>query len=137
MARSLRASGSSMSARLLDGDRVVLSATPPEELSVGDVVAFVGHDRQVVAHRLVRIEPGPRFLTRGDGSAELDAEWGPEALVGRISRDGHLGRWIARWPRLALPLGATLRVRRAWNLPSAVLAAAIALAIQLIRWRRR
>lgn len=126
-----------MAPRLLSGECVRLAAGGAEELQVGDVVAFIGPDRLVVAHRLIRIDPGPLFRTRGDRPGDLDEPWGPEVLVGLVSRDGALGRWIARWPRLALPLGAALRVSRARDLPSAALAAAIALAIQLVRWRRR
>jgi hypothetical protein len=136
----LRLVGSSMSARLLSGERVPLSRARVDELEVGDVVAFVATNGEVVAHRLTRFERGtdqPRFWTRGDGAAEPDEPFEAEALVGRVSRDGALGRAIVRWPRLALPLGAALRVRRAWDLPSALLAAVIALTIQLVRISRR
>lgn len=136
----VRAVGSSMGARLLSGERIALAPARIEELEVGDVVAFVDASGAVVAHRLVRIDrgpDGPRFVARGDGAAELDEPFGPEALVGRVSRDGALGRAIAGWPRLAVPLGAALRVRRAWDLPSAAIALAAALTIQLVRFSRR
>ncbi len=126
-----------MGTRVLSGEAVRLGHVAPDELEVCDVVAFVDAAGQVVAHRIVRIGPGARFWTRGDGSPELDAPWGAEQLVGRISRDGRLGRAIAAWPRLAVPLGAALRVRRAWDLPAAGLTLAIVLAIRLAwRWRR-
>jgi hypothetical protein len=126
-----------MGARLLSGETIRLGHAAPDELAVGDVVAFVGATGEVVAHRIVRIDPGPRFWTRGDGSPELDSPWGADQLVGRISRDGRLGRAIARWPRLAVPLGAALRVRRAWDFPSAALTLAIVVTMRVARcWRR-
>jgi hypothetical protein len=129
-----------MGARVLSGETVAVSTVRPEELEMGDVVAFLDHSGTVVAHRLIRVELGrgrALFRTRGDGASEPDEPWEVEALVGRVSRDGALGRAIARWPRLAIPLGTVLRVRRLWDLPAAVLAVAIALAIQLVRFSRR
>lgn len=126
-----------MGARVLSGEVVEVFPARAGDLRVGDVVAFVGDDGRVVAHRLIRVEPGLRFITRRDAPGAPDPMWGPNALVGVVSRDGRIGRWIAHWPRLAIPLGAALRVKRVWDLPSAVLAAATALTIQIVRWRRR
>lgn len=115
--------GSSMRPSLLPGAWVELTSITASEYGIGDVLALLGPDGQIVAHRLVRIEKldgQGRLWTRGDGSPHLDPMWTTYEVVGRVSRGGRLGRAIARYPRLAGVLGAVGLVHTSDDIPTAL-----------------
>ena len=112
-----------MQPSLLRGAWVELATIAASEYAIGDVLALLGPDGQIVAHRLVRIEKldgQARLWTRGDGSPAPDPVWTTYHVVGRVSRGGRLGRAIARYPGLAGILGAIGLVRTSDDIPVAL-----------------
>ena len=105
------------------GAWVELTEITASEYAIGDVLALLGPDGHIVAHRLVRIEQcdgQARLWTRGDGSPEPDPVWTTYQVVGRVTRGGRLGRAIARYPQLAGILGAVGLVRTSDDIPIAL-----------------
>lgn len=90
-ATQLVVDGHSMEPALSRGDLVVVEDVDPDELRVGDIIAFrprrFGDD--IRTHRIIEItrEDGAvvRIRTRGDGLAEADDPITPAHLVGRVS----------------------------------------------------
>lgn len=73
--KSLFCSGSSMRPLLSPGDVVLCSARPFSSLRKGDVVVVGPGDGQaLVIHRVVRILPDGRLVTRGDRCPKEDSE---------------------------------------------------------------
>lgn len=67
----------SMVPTLRPGTVAVVRPRPAEQIAVGDVVTFTARDpatgdTRVVTHRVVGVEPGPAFRTRGDANADPD-----------------------------------------------------------------
>jgi signal peptidase I len=61
------------------GDVVVIRPRPVAEIAVGDVITFLARDprtgsSRVVTHRVVGVDPGPAFHTRGDANEDPDPE---------------------------------------------------------------
>jgi signal peptidase I len=59
------------------GDVVVVRPRPVAAIAVGDVITFLARDPRtgsgrVVTHRVVGVEPGPAFRTRGDANEDPD-----------------------------------------------------------------
>lgn len=59
------------------GDVVVIRPRPVAGIAVGDVITFTARDprtssTRVVTHRVVGVEPGPVFHTRGDANEDPD-----------------------------------------------------------------
>jgi signal peptidase len=66
------------------GDVVVIRPRPVESVAVGDVITFLDREAQtdatrLVTHRVVAVEPGPVFRTRGDANPDPDP--GPVAAA--------------------------------------------------------
>jgi hypothetical protein len=113
-----------------------LTIRPATNLRVGDVVAAIGADGLLHAHRVVRVT-GERLWTRGDASRWPDPPIGRSEVLGLVARGGAAGAAIARWPALAPLLGALTRVRSVSDVPGAVGGLGWALAIRVVRGRRR
>ena len=67
----------SMVPALRPGAVVVVRPVPPDAVAPGDVLTFTARDpgssaTRVVTHRVVAVEPGPAFRTRGDANADPD-----------------------------------------------------------------
>lgn len=67
----------SMVPALAPGTVVVVRPRPAQAVAVGDVVTFTDRDpaspaSRVVTHRVVAVEPGPAFVTRGDANPDPD-----------------------------------------------------------------
>lgn len=63
----------SMEPALPVGSTVIVRPRPATGIAVGDVITFTDRDEgsaetRVVTHRVVRVEPGPAFVTRGDAN---------------------------------------------------------------------
>ncbi|MBW0117375.1 signal peptidase I [Pseudonocardia abyssalis] len=63
----------SMEPALPVGSTVIVRPRPAAEIVVGDVITFTDRDEgsvetRVVTHRVVGVEPGPVFVTRGDAN---------------------------------------------------------------------
>lgn len=68
---------SSMAPALPVGSVVVVRPRPAADVAPGDVITFLARDAsspdtRVVTHRVVAVEPGPAFRTRGDANADPD-----------------------------------------------------------------
>ncbi len=97
--------GSSMEPTLFPGD--VCIAWKGSGVEVGDVVLFRKPGSRAVVHRVVGIEEGPRFRTRGDANEVEDREeLAPDAIVGRVVWVLPLGSAGQGWIRATM--GATL-----------------------------
>jgi hypothetical protein len=112
-----------------------LTIRPVENLRVGDVVAAIGADGVLHAHRVVRVTR-ERLWTRGDATGWPDPPIARSAVIGLVARGGAAGATIARWPALAPLLGALTRVRSVGDVPVAAGALARALAIRMVRVAR-
>jgi len=93
--KSLFCSGSSMRPLLSPGDVVLCSALPFQLVRKGDVVVVRPGDGQaLVIHRVVRMMPDGRLVTRGDRCPEADPDpVGPGEYVCRaVARERGYGR---------------------------------------------
>lgn len=86
----LQAFGHSMTPAIVSGDVLVVEPERPDRLRVGDVVLCrIGW--HLIAHRIARLAPGPRFLVRADQLGRDDGWLEPDRILGRVSaieRDG-------------------------------------------------
>jgi signal peptidase len=69
----------SMRDTLAPGDVVVIRPRPVERIGVGDVITFRARDARsgwtrTVTHRVVEVQPGPVFRTRGDANPGPDPD---------------------------------------------------------------
>lgn len=97
--------GSSMEPTLVPGD--ICITWKGSGVQVGDVILFRKPQSRAVVHRVVGIEEGPRFRTRGDANEVDDREsLGPEAIVGRVVWVLPLGSAGQGWIRATM--GVTL-----------------------------
>ncbi len=76
-ASTLSVLSGSMEPALPVGSVVVVRPRPVAEIGVGDVITFVDRaepsgEARIVTHRVVAIEPGPAFRTRGDANPDPD-----------------------------------------------------------------
>jgi signal peptidase I len=67
----------SMEPALGVGSVVVVRPRPVADIAVGDVTTFLARDpgsadTRVVTHRVIAVEPGPAFRTRGDANPDPD-----------------------------------------------------------------
>jgi signal peptidase len=84
----------SMSPAMEVGDVVIILETSPEEINVGDVIAF-SREESTVIHRVVDItdtESGRAFITQGDANKSPDSD---PVVSGQI-----LGRVIYTVPKV-------------------------------------
>ncbi len=91
----VRVEGGSMSPALVPGDIVVVSrhAAP----RVGDIVLFESGVSEIL-HRVERVMPGGRIVTRGDANPVHDVvPTSPASVRGVAVRVIPLGRLLARW----------------------------------------
>jgi signal peptidase len=75
--RSLTVLSPSMVPTFSPGDVVVERPRPVDGIRVGEVITFTGRDPQTgatrtVTHRVVGVDPGPVFRTRGDANEDPD-----------------------------------------------------------------
>ena len=61
------------------GTLVVIRPRPVERIRIGDVVSFTDRDpgtgsTRTVTHRVVGVDPGPQFRTKGDANEAQDPE---------------------------------------------------------------
>jgi Peptidase S24-like len=78
----LSAFGGSMHPAIRSGELLVVEPVGQKQLGRGQVV-LIRHGSQLVAHRIVRKAPGPRFLVAGDRSG--DNGWlSREAVLGCV-----------------------------------------------------
>ncbi|HYH32320.1 MAG TPA: signal peptidase I [Pseudonocardia sp.] len=75
-ATALTVLSGSMEPALPVGSTVVVRPRPVSEIAVGDVITFTDRDKsggtRVVTHRVIGVEPGPRFRTMGDANDAPD-----------------------------------------------------------------
>ena len=131
--QQLKAGGSSMRPAIWPGDRLVIQATDPSHVAIGDVVAFRRRSA-IVAHRVVAtldLAPDIHLVTRGDRLHEEDAPTAPHALLGRVvsirrgpfridpARPVTFG-WRAASALLETALVCRLRLSSAWYRARAV-----------------
>ena len=87
-------SGYSMNPFLKPGDRLVVKQVPPEIYRVGDIVVLPNPGNIYMVHRLIKLLPGYRGLTKGDSLLVSDpAPVTLSSLAGRVEmvvRDRHL-----------------------------------------------
>jgi signal peptidase I len=110
-AARFRALGFSMAPALRPGDILDICRVSPEEISVGQIIAFTaGNGRVLTTHRVVAVIEagegdgrGRRWIARGDRAATNDAPVFHENLIGVVSavtrRMGPGGREIRFAPR--------------------------------------
>ena len=84
----LGVTSSSMSPRLIEGDRIAIEYVPPRLLWPGDVVVFRSDTAGLVVHRLIwRNHPlgqPTHIFTKGDAVDRLDRSVGVESILGRV-----------------------------------------------------
>ncbi|NMH99730.1 signal peptidase I [Pseudonocardia acidicola] len=76
-AAALTVLSGSMEPALPVGSTVVIRPRPVAEIGVGDVITFTDRDRQsgdtrIVTHRVIEVQPGPAFRTKGDANNAPD-----------------------------------------------------------------
>jgi signal peptidase I len=94
------------------GDVVVVRARPVAGIGVGDVITFTARDprsssTRVVTHRVVGVDPGPVFHTRGDANEDPDPN--PVAAADVRGVLWYTVPWVGGWAeRLLTPAGAVI-----------------------------
>lgn len=130
---TIHAAGYSMFPLIQQEDRILVRCTAPENISVGDIIAFeYPTQRNVIAvHRVIGIQRGGSitFDTKGDRSAKLDPIVTAELLIGKVvqvtsisgeivdfgSASGWLGNIIITFVQISsIRLCALIRI---WHLP--------------------
>jgi len=87
--------GSSMEPLLVDGDRILVTATHDRAPSVGEIVVYrQGPD--LVAHRVVAAR-GQQLVTKGDAATRCDAPIGLASVLARVVETRRSGRRGLRW----------------------------------------
>ena len=88
----------SMAPTFSSGDTVVVEAVDPNDLAVGDIIAFwavIDGQRMIVVHRITNIYDGGNFLafsTKGDNNSQDDPSNVHESdIVGRYIRKAIFG----------------------------------------------
>jgi signal peptidase I len=79
--------GTSMAPAIDHRDRVLVESALPEELSVGDVVVYLGEHGRKVAHRVVGVEGHGEdavLVTRSDAPGARDEMVARTELIGRV-----------------------------------------------------
>jgi hypothetical protein len=76
--------GYSMNPFLKPGDRLVVKRVPPENYRVGDIVVLLNPENIYMVHRLIKLLPGYRGLTKGDSLLASDPA--PVTLSGLAGR---------------------------------------------------
>jgi ribosomal protein S18 acetylase RimI-like enzyme len=111
-----KSQGFSMEPFLLDGDELLIDASPKLRLRLGDIVLYrsAEHGRPV-AHRLVGLEP---LVARSDAFPKRTETFRPEDVVGRVEeirRGNKLIRVGSSWKNAAVAraLPAALAVKEA------------------------
>ncbi|TAK25471.1 MAG: hypothetical protein EPO26_03640 [Chloroflexota bacterium] len=103
---AVQSRGDSMFPTIEPGAPLPIEPGGGAQCEVGDIVAIIGPNGAMMAHRLIAISN--RFAwTRGDDAPWPDPPIPREAIVGRIAHGGRRGRLIARLPVLALLVQAT------------------------------
>jgi hypothetical protein len=124
-------SGYSMNPFLKPGDRLVVKQVPPGNYRVGDIVVLPNPENIYMVHRLIKLLPGYRGLTKGDSLLASDP--GPvtlSSLAGRVEMvvrgrrlipigsgpRSILKGWYAVLSRMGLTSGAIrLRIKKAFS----------------------
>ncbi len=102
------------------GTLVVIRPRPVEAIRIGDVVSFTDRDpatgsTRTVTHRVVGVDPGPQFRTKGDANAAQD----PDAVQATevrgvewysVPKVGAWGSQVRSGPGLLLAGGSVLLV---------------------------
>ena len=107
-APQLEVTSNSMAPLLRQGDKVIIEAVTPEQLTRGDVITLVSQ-KAITTQLFWGIDPSQatrRLLTRGDRPLIFDEPWPLEAIIGRmvarcrqgkeLSLDSGSGRWLNR-----------------------------------------
>ncbi|RTL70816.1 MAG: signal peptidase I [Pseudonocardiaceae bacterium] len=87
--KALTVLSGSMEPGLPVGSVAVVKPEPADRIAVGDVIEFVDRDQatgasRVVTHRVVQVQPGPAFVTKGDANATPDPHVVAAAAVGGV-----------------------------------------------------
>jgi hypothetical protein len=85
----VRVTGESMRPLLRGDELATLVRVSPPALRRGDLVLFRSGEGFLVLHRIVRLvgeRDGRRCWTRGDALAACDDSFGPEQILGRVTR---------------------------------------------------
>jgi signal peptidase I len=93
-----RASGSSMTPFILDGDILEIQPISQQPIRLGDVVLCQTNDRGVVAHRVTRLAQRnglTRLVTQGDALFYPDGWINAGQVLGRVASVERRGRRIA------------------------------------------
>lgn len=76
----------SMSPEFETGSLVAVKPVDPAELQAGDIITFGNSGGQIVTHRIVGIENGQSFITKGDANPVADPEPVPaDRVVGVVA----------------------------------------------------
>jgi signal peptidase I len=108
-ASALTVLSGSMEPALPVGSTVVVRPTPVTEIAVGDVITFTDRDLEsgatrVVTHRVIAVEPGPTFRTRGDANDAPDP--GSVAAADVVGVQWYVVPWVGLIrDRLVSPAG--------------------------------
>jgi signal peptidase I len=118
--------GYSMEPTFHPGDAIVVEKLAASDVQPGDIITFYDPaNRLNIAHRVVRVREGPRFVTKGDGNLRVDPNIvRPEYVDGRVTKLApRLGFLIvlgrALGPLLLLSFAAIL-VRRTYRRRKAI-----------------
>ena len=94
------------------GTVVVSRPRPAAEIGAGDVITFADRDpgtgeSRVVTHRVVGVEPGPAFRTKGDANEDPDPR--PVAAADVLGVEWYSVPWVGGLrDRLVSPAGAAV-----------------------------
>jgi signal peptidase I len=88
--------GNSMWPTLHSADKVLIKSANTH--NCGDLLLFYADDRLIV-HRLQRIEPSGRYITKGDNRRALDAPVSAEQILGRVTAIVRNGKTIPIRPQ--------------------------------------
>ncbi|MDQ4116425.1 MAG: signal peptidase I, partial [Actinomycetota bacterium] len=102
------------------GTLVVIRPRPIDSIKIGDVLSFTDRDpatgsTRTVTHRVIGVDPGPQFRTKGDANASPDRDAVPASEVRGVA--WYSIPWVGTWgfpvrpgPGPLLACGAVLLV---------------------------
>jgi signal peptidase I len=75
----------SMSPAINTGDMIIISKVNPNKIEIGDIISFQKQGTMLFTHRVVGIEDGLRFITKGDANNVPDSGFAAaKDIVGKV-----------------------------------------------------
>jgi len=76
------------------GDIMVLRGIEPEKIQIGDTIVYTGTSSYPIIHRVVKIQEGNTFITKGDHNSGSDSPINEKQIIGKAVFRVPLLGWI-------------------------------------------